>query len=46
MRARTPLPFEILAGFAVLALALWGILALLLYQAHRQAIEIGSRDVR
>ncbi|HKQ27822.1 MAG TPA: hypothetical protein VJT77_04425, partial [Burkholderiales bacterium] len=31
--------FEILGGFAVIALGLWIIIALLLYQAHKQSIE-------
>jgi len=31
--------FEILGGFAVIALGLWTVIALLLYQAHRQSVE-------
>src|SRR2546423_1714542 len=31
--------FEILGGFAVIALGLWAVIALLLYQAYHQSIE-------
>jgi signal transduction histidine kinase len=39
MRAPGHLRFEIVAGFTLIALALWAATGLLLYQAHRQAIE-------
>lgn len=39
MRASRRHRFETLGGFAVIALGLWAVIALLLYQAHRQSVE-------
>src|SRR4051812_28516623 len=39
MPAGARLRFEILTGIALIGLVLWTVIALLLYQAHRQAIE-------
>ena len=41
MRAHSRLRFEILAGFAVIALVVWGLIALLVLQAHRHAVDSG-----
>jgi hypothetical protein len=42
MRARLPLPREVLLAFIVCAAALWGAIAWLLYDAHRDAIDAAN----
>ena len=42
MRGRLPLPREVLLAFIVCAAALWGAIAWLLYDAHRDAIDAAN----